>query len=166
MLLSNADWAWPQAVTRIFQPRGVNPLVADTAGDIIRLVSHNRIHLAILDDALGDMSGVQALKIIRNYDRLMPCILLSQQVNDRLLSQALNLDVFSVVAKPVDINLLAGQIHRLFTKYYASNMFSQEEVRSQEPEDRSKPDRKIVIRWTISRKHERSNQDHEDPTVG
>jgi CheY-like chemotaxis protein len=124
VLIGSAHWAWPQAVAELFQPRGVSALVADTAEEMVRLVANNRFHLAILDMAMGGLSGMQAIKMIRNCDRLLPCILLSQQVDERLLTQALALDVFSVLGKPVDLGMLAEQLHRLFTKYYASNVFS------------------------------------------
>lgn len=124
VLLSNADWAWPQAVQAIFQPRGINALVANSAGDVVNLVATSKIHLAILDSVLDDLSGMQTLKIVRQHDPLLPCILLARQPGQRLLAQALALNAFSVLAKPVDLNLLADQIDRLFHKYYASDMFS------------------------------------------
>ena len=124
VLISDAHWAWPQAVAEIFQPRGINPLVTNSAREMVHIISHNKIHLAIVDMALHDLSGTQALKLIRQHDKLVPCILIAQQVDDHLLAQALALDAFCVLAKPVDLRLLGEQIHRLFSKYYASDLFS------------------------------------------
>ena len=126
VMLDNANWAWPQAVAQIFQPRGINALVADSTADMIQLITHNKIHLAILDQtSIGDnTSGMHTLKIIRNHDRLLPCILLAHKIDKHLLSQALALQAFSVVEKPVNLSRLAEQINRLFLKYYAFDMFS------------------------------------------
>jgi len=124
VLLTNANWAWPQAVAQIFQPRGINALVANSATEMVRIVITNKIHLAILDQAPDDLSGMHTLKIIRNHDTLLPCILLAQHVDEHLLREALALKAFSVLAKPVDLKLLIGQIDRLFLKYYASDVFS------------------------------------------
>ena len=63
--------------------------------------------------------------MIRKQDALVPCILLAQIMDKHLLSQALNLGAFCVVAKPVDIQLLAEQVNRLFLKYYDSKLFSE-----------------------------------------
>jgi DNA-binding NtrC family response regulator len=120
----DAGWAWPQAVSEIFQPRGIKALLANNSSEIVRLVSKNKIHLAILDSVVNDLTGMQALKAIRQHDPLVPCILLAQQPEKRLLAEALALNAFSVLAKPVDINLLAEQIDRLFIKCYSSDMFS------------------------------------------
>ena len=104
VLLNNANWAWPQAVEEIFQPRGVNALLADTACDVVRLVDQNKIHLAILDISRDEHSGMQTLRMIRKHDLLMPCILLAHQFDRRLLAEALLLHAFSVMGKPVDLN--------------------------------------------------------------
>ena len=124
VLITDASWAWPQAVSEIFQPRGINALLANTGGEIVRLVSNNKIHLAILDSVVKDLTGMQALKVVRQHDPLVPCILLAQQPEKRFLAEALALNAFSVLAKPVDLSLLAEQIDRLFIKCYASDMFS------------------------------------------
>ena len=124
VLLSNANWAWPQAVEKIFQPRGINALVANSAADITRLIDIQKIHLAIIDNSMTDLTGMQALKIIRQLNPQLPCILLALKPEKRLLAEALALNAFSVLEKPIDLSLLAGQIDRLFLKHYQSNLFS------------------------------------------
>ena len=69
---------------------------------------------------------MHTLKIIRKQDKLLPCLLLAQKIDNRLLSRALELKVFSVLAKPIDLAVLTGQIDRLFKKYYQSNIFNQQ----------------------------------------
>jgi DNA-binding NtrC family response regulator len=63
------------------------------------------------------------IKIIRSSFPLLPCILLADGAEEKLLSMALELDVFSVMNKPVDMQLLQNQLHRLFVKRYNSNLF-------------------------------------------
>ena len=158
VLLDSAHWAWPRAVEEIFQPRGVNALVADSSGDMVRLVDNNRIHLAILDSGREELGGLQTLRMIRKHDALIPCIMLAQMMDKHLLSEALNLGAFCVVAKPVDMQLLAEQINRLFQKYYDSKLFSQSYDSATEPKrSGARVTRKIstVIKWHIN-KDERS----------
>jgi len=126
VLISDADWAWPQAVSKIFQPRGINALIAKSTNDIVHIINNNKIHLAILDATATSQAAMHTLKIIRKQDKLLPCMLLAQKIDNRLLSQALELKVFSVLAKPIDLALLTDQIDRVFKKYYQSNIFTQE----------------------------------------
>ncbi len=160
VLISDANWAWPQAVEKIFQPRGVNALVAENGADVVQLVHHNKIHLAILDMGLDEFSGMQTLRRIRQYDHRLPCILLAQHVDNRLLAEALGLHANSVMAKPVDLKLLENQIDRLFVKNYASNIFSaaiEVEVKSQADLKNKLTKRfSTVIKWSF-KKNERSD---------
>ncbi len=154
VLLTDANWAWPQAVSEIFQPRGINSLVADSPGDIVNIIDNNKIHLAILDDQID----VQTLKMIRNHNKMMPCLLLAQKIDNRLLAQALKLNIFSVLTKPVNLTQLADQINRIFLKYYESTMFSDladEDKTNRQDQKRLKPKKtfKAIIRWRTINKN-------------
>ncbi len=159
VLISDTNWAWPQAVAEIFQPRGINALVAASTDDAVGLVRNNKIHLALVDSTVEESQGLKTLQAIRRQDNLLPCILLAQEPNERLLGRALALNAFSVLAKPVDLSLLAAHIDRVFTKQYASNVFSSM-VNKMKTQPVSNPAgrysiKKTVIRWTI-RKNERN----------
>ncbi len=153
VLLNTANWAWPQAVSQIFQPRGINALVAESSGDMVNLVDKNKIHLAILDTSLDDLSGLRTLELIRNHDNLLPCLLLANTIDKRLLAGALKLKVFSVLTKPVNLGQLANQINRIFQKYYSSNLFSNNLTFSNDSSNRRIIiKRKSILRWSIKKK--------------
>ncbi len=152
VLMSNSAWAWPQAVAQIFQPRGVNALMAENTDDIVRIMDNRKVHLAIIDNSIDNEAGLKALNIIRRKDELMPCLLLSGNINQRLLAEALKLNVCSVLAKPVDIVQLATQMDRIFRKYYSCDVFNQaENVLKQLIKDHKvdMPGRKLSARFTI-----------------
>jgi DNA-binding NtrC family response regulator len=74
-------------------------------------------------------NGLATIKIIRMDYPLLPCILLTSTAGKSLLGKALQLDVFSVIGKPVDMCILREQLNRLFRKKYNSGIF---ELRAQE----------------------------------
>lgn len=123
VLASQADWAWPQAVRDIFQPCGVNMLVAESTNDLVNVLRHRRIHTIIVDSD-REQADLWTLKIVRMEQPLMPCILLATHVTEAMLGEALRLDVFSVIDKPVDMTILKDQLNRLFVKRYSSHIFS------------------------------------------
>ena len=123
VLASGADWAWPEALRRIFRPRGVNLLVAENATDFVNIIRRRRIHTTIVDMDSEHSNGLATIKIIRMEYPLLPCILLSSTAERDLLGQALRLDVFSVIDKPVDMCILLGLLNRLFVKKYGSSIF-------------------------------------------
>lgn len=124
VLLSQTHWNWPQAVADIFQPRGVNAMMASSADDIIKIAHTSTVHLAIVDSGMDELHGVRTVKVLRNYYQTLPCIMLADEGDNKVLAEALNLNVFSVLNKPVDIPLLEEQIDRLFRKFYESDLFS------------------------------------------
>jgi DNA-binding NtrC family response regulator len=125
VLASEANWGWPEAVRYIFQPRGVNLLMAENADEFVNIIGNRRIHTTIVDMDTEDPDGLTMIKIIRMGYPLLPCILLTSAAGESLLGKALRLDVFSVIDKPVDMGVLREQLDRLFIKKYNSNVFSQ-----------------------------------------
>ncbi len=124
VLASAANWAWPEAVRNIFRPRGVNFLMADSAGDFVNIIATRRIHTTIVDVDADRPSGLATVKIIRMDYPLLPCIVLASKADQQMLRTALQLDVFGVVGKPVNMDVLRELLNRLFLKRYNSNLFA------------------------------------------
>ncbi len=124
LLASEADWAWPNAVRDIFRPRGINLLVADSAIEFVDVIKTKRIHATIVDMDSERSNGLATIKIIRFDYPFLPCILLTSAATESVLGEALQLDVFGVVDKPVDLNVLRQLLNRLFVKRYNSDIFA------------------------------------------
>ncbi|MHC4086864.1 MAG: response regulator [Planctomycetota bacterium] len=125
VLASGANWAWPEVQRNLFQPRGVNLLVAENTDEFVNIIEQRRIHTTIVDLDSEKSAGLATIKIIRIDYPLLPCILLTCAAGEGILSKALRLDVFSVIEKPVDMNILQEQLNRLFIKKYNSDIFSE-----------------------------------------
>ena len=123
VLANGANWAWPEALRDIFRPRGVNLLVAEGAGEFVDIIGRRRIHTTIVDME-GEAGGLATIRIIRMDYPLLPCILLSKSAGEELLGKALRLNVFSVIEKPVDMEVLREQLNRAFIRRYDSYIFS------------------------------------------
>ena len=123
VLASQSNWAWPKAVQDIFQPAGVNLIVARRVEEFVDVLRHKRIHATIID-ADADLGRLSTIRIIRMDHPRLPCLLLTSDMRQDLLDSALQLEVFSVLAKPVDLGLLRRQLDRLFLKAYDSPVFA------------------------------------------
>ena len=123
VLASQADWAWPMALRDIFQPRGINLLVAQGTNDFVQIIQQKRIHTTIVDMDSEKSSGMATVRIIRMEYPMLPCIMLASCTCESILNKALQLDVFSVIDKPVDLNVLREQLNRLFIKKYNCDIF-------------------------------------------
>jgi DNA-binding NtrC family response regulator len=123
VLASEAAWAWPEALRDIFRPRDVNLLVAKDAAEFVNIIESRRIHTTIVDMDSEESNGLATIKIIRVSYPMVPCILLVSVAGEAVLSKALRLNVFSVIAKPVDMQVLLEQLNRLFMKRYSLDIF-------------------------------------------
>ena len=87
------------------------------------IIERRRIAATILDldSAIG---GFTTIKLIHKRRPSLPCIVLSSSASEDLLGKALQLEVFSVIDKPVDMDILREQLNRLFVKRYDSDIFS------------------------------------------
>lgn len=124
VLTSAANWAWPEALRDLFKPRGVNLLVAESPSDFVHIIARRRIHTTIVDMDSERANGLATVKIIRMDFPLLPCILLTTQANQDVLGKALQLDVFGVIDKPVNMAILHQLLNRIFTKRYNSSLFA------------------------------------------
>lgn len=124
VLASVADWAWPEAVRNIFKPRGVNLLMAEKTNDFVSIIANTRIHTAIVDVDSERPNGLATVKVIRLGYPQLPCILLTRRTDENMLGRALQLEVFGVVGKPVNMDILRELLNRLFLKKYNSNLFA------------------------------------------
>ena len=125
VLASEGNWAWPAVLQSLLRPRGVNMLMARDAAQFLSIIERRRIHTTIVDMDSELADGLTTIKIIRMDYPLMPCILLTEAAGQATLSRALRLDVFSVIDKPVDMNILREQLNRLFMKIYNCDIFSE-----------------------------------------
>ena len=124
VLASAANWAWPEALRNIFKPRGVNLLMAEKVSDFVNIIATRRIHTAIVDVDAERPGGLVTVRIIRMDYPLVPCIVLTSKADQDMLGKALQLDVFGVVGKPVNMDILRELLNRLFLKRYNSDLFA------------------------------------------
>jgi two-component system response regulator (stage 0 sporulation protein F) len=125
VLINDSAWAWPQAVREVFSSRGVELMLVKKADQALDVLQHRRIHTAIVDMESQMLNGLAIIRMIRPSHPLLPCILLSSSAEQKLLSEALELNVFSVINKPVNIEILRSQLNRLFIKKYDSKLFEE-----------------------------------------
>ena len=124
ILLGESERSWQEIVANVFAPRGVNSLVAKDASEALEILSRRCIHSAIVDMDTQRSGGFGLVKVIRRYHPQLPCIMFSRSCQRQELGLALELNVFSVIAKPVDMAIVEDELNRLFKKIYNSVVFN------------------------------------------
>jgi CheY-like chemotaxis protein len=120
VLLADADEDWHQIVCRLLEPQGVLAVSARTGLEALDIIRNQQVHVAVLDQQMPQMDGIQVVKAMRQMPTSPPAILLVAQATTQLLHEALSMHVFSVLSKPVDFNVLLDSLARVLRRHYES----------------------------------------------
>jgi CheY-like chemotaxis protein len=120
VLLADEHERWAQTVRELLTPQGVQTVSAHTGREALQLIESGSIHVAVLDQQMPQLGGLQVIKRMRDLPAPPPTILLTDHLSNHLLHEALGMKVFSVLSKPVDFNLLLDSLARVMKRYYES----------------------------------------------
>ena len=122
VLLPFEQEGWHQTVTQLLQPQGVHTVPVRNGREALRMVESGNVHVAILDAEMPQLGGMQVIRRMNDLDpqHRPPAILLAHHLTNHLLQEALGMHVFSVLSKPVDLNLLLDALARVMRRYYES----------------------------------------------
>ena len=120
VLVADENEAWASTVRTLLAPQGVQTISAHTGREALRLIESGAVHVAILDQKMPQLGGMQVVKRMRDLPMAPPAILLADHLTNHLLHEALGMKVFSVLSKPVDFNLLLDSLARVMKRHYES----------------------------------------------
>jgi CheY-like chemotaxis protein len=121
LLADGPNTVWARTITDLLAPQGVQTVTAHNGRDALRLIEGGSIHVAVLDQQMPQLGGLQVVKRMRELPGgSPPAILLADQPNHHLLHEALGMQVFSVLSKPVDFNQLLDSLARVMKRFYES----------------------------------------------
>ena len=129
VLLANEQETWHRQVRDLLAPQGVRTVSAITGREALGKIEDacksgdpdGRLHAAVLDTEMKSLNGLQVAKLARDLPGAPPVILMAPDgsVTAHILTEALTLRVFSVLPKPVELNLLLDSLARLVARHYA-----------------------------------------------
>jgi DNA-binding NtrC family response regulator len=120
VLVADENEAWASTVRTLLAPQGVQTISAHTGREALRLIESGSVHVAILDQKMPQLGGMQVVKRMSTLPTPPPAILLADHLTNHLLHEALGMKVFSVLRKPVDFNLLLDSLARVMKRHYLS----------------------------------------------
>src|SRR3989304_2118332 len=101
LLTPDAARAFRETLQGVFEPQGYRTLLAGDGEEALSIVRREEVHLVLLDMHMPKLTGLETLRPVKRFKPLLPCILLSAQLDDLLIEQARLAQAFSVLAKPV-----------------------------------------------------------------
>ena len=118
ILVTDDDPGWREGLREALEPRGYETVEAETGEEAIELVHCQTLHLLILDMQLPHLSGLETLRIIREeLGDALPAIVVSSQVSDSVMAEALALHAFTVMSKMVGVHRILHAVARALEQH-------------------------------------------------
>jgi CheY-like chemotaxis protein len=119
LLITDDDPDFRQTLQGVFEPQGFRTLLAGDGEEAIHIVRTQEVHLVLLDVHMPKLTGLETLRLVKQFKALLPCILLSAQWDELLLEQARLAQAFSVLSKPVTLRQITGAVRQALERTYA-----------------------------------------------
>ncbi len=117
ILLADDDLELRTGVADLLGELGLEIVHAETGLEALAAVRSARVHTALLDWNMPACSGFEALPLILDVQRGLPCILYSGNLTPAMEGIALRAGAFSVMKKPVAPDHLRREVLRALDEY-------------------------------------------------
>jgi CheY-like chemotaxis protein len=100
LLITDDDAAFRETLQGVLEPEGFRTLLAGDGEEALQIVRTKLVHVAIFDMHMPKLTGLETLRMVKQIKAMLPCIILSADLNDLLVEQARREHAFSVLPKP------------------------------------------------------------------
>jgi DNA-binding response OmpR family regulator len=121
LLITDDDVAFGEALRNIFEPEGFQTLLAHSGEEALEILHSRPVHIALLDQHLPRMTGLETLRIIRQQNSILPVILMTAQSTQQLMRDALSAHAFCVMSKPVTRSVVVYTVQQALSRSYDSS---------------------------------------------
>jgi CheY-like chemotaxis protein len=119
LLITDDDPGFRETLRVVFEPRGFRTLLAGDGEEAIQVVRRETVHLVLLDMHMPKLTGLETLRRLKEFRALLPCILLSAQLDEQIVQQAQEAHADSVLSKMLTIRQITAAVFRTLQQAYA-----------------------------------------------
>ena len=117
LVVSGEAGLWQLALEQIVGPQWLATYPVRGEQELQKVLELGLADAAVIDDDVDwGLDILQLLRLIRRLDETLPVVVVTRRNDRRLLESALRLAVFSVVAKPLELEDLLRQIQRMMSR--------------------------------------------------
>lgn len=120
VLITDDDPGSREALRDVVEPEGFRTLLASSGEEAIDIVRHEPVHVALFDMNMPTLTGLETMEMVRQFNAMLPCILVSAEVSEWLMRQALRARAYSVIAKPISKHVVLYTVVRALVRAYGS----------------------------------------------
>ena len=119
ILIADDDRGIREALGEVLQERGFDTVLAKDGGEAIEIVQVQMVHLVLFDMHMPRLTGLEALNLLRQtLHKVLPAVLMTADATSELMKQAFLAQVYSVIPKPVNKNIVLHTLARALEQVY------------------------------------------------
>ena len=103
ILITDDDRQFRETLCGALEPRGYRLLAAGDGAEAFDIVQRGEVHLLLLDMHMPRCTGLETVRMVKELNADLPCILMSARLDDQIRREAELAKVFSVMPKPVQL---------------------------------------------------------------
>jgi CheY-like chemotaxis protein len=119
LLITDDDPGFRETLRVIFEPKGFRILLAGDGEEALKIVHHETVHLALLDVHMPKLTGLETLRMLKEFRAMLPCILLSAQLDELIVEQARLAHAYLVLSKTVTVAQITSAVRQALQRTYA-----------------------------------------------
>ena len=120
VLITDDDQGCREALRSIMEPEGYRTYLASSGEEALDIVRDEPVHLALLDMHMPRLTGLETIQLVRQFNALLPCILVTADATQEVIRQAFRAQAFSVIPKPVSKNVVLYTVVRALLRAYGA----------------------------------------------
>jgi CheY-like chemotaxis protein len=119
LLITDDDPGFRETLRVVFEPTGFRTLLASDGEEALRIVRNELVHVVLLDMHMPRLTGLETLRMLKEFRAMLPCILLSAQWDELLIEQARRANAYSILSKTVTVGQITGAVRQALQRTYA-----------------------------------------------
>ena len=119
LLITDDDPGFRETLRVIFEPKGFRTLLAGDGEEALKIVHRETVHVVLLDMHMPKLTGLETLRLLKEFRALLPCILLSAQLDEFMIEQARLAHAYSVLSKTVTVGQITSAVRQALQRTYA-----------------------------------------------
>lgn len=118
LLITDDNQDFRDTLRSVFEPRGFRTFAAGDGEQALEIVRTESVHLILMDMHMPKLTGLETIRRVKRIDAVLPCILISAQMDNELAQQAMDVEAFAVLSKPVRFAEITETVRQaLFAAY-------------------------------------------------
>jgi two-component system, response regulator PdtaR len=120
VLVTDDDAGSRDTLAGVLADSGFVARTAACGEEAIEIVRSDTIHLVVFDLHMPRMTGLEALQQVRQFNALLPALLVTADPTRDVIRRAQQAQVYSVLPKPVNARLLLHLLERALSTAYGA----------------------------------------------